>query len=81
MVDVQQRSLRALEQNRRATLHRPVHHEADVFRERQQSLRKAAKQLQRLLDVGAFRAPELSELCIRVFCTARHQLAKASAVP
>jgi hypothetical protein len=66
VIHVEQRALRALEQNRRPASHRAMHHQPHVIGERQQSLGEPSDQRDDLVGVDASLAAEVLELSVRM---------------
>src|SRR5688572_8941848 len=74
VIDVEQRSLRPLEQHRSAALHGAMNHQADVFREWQQARAELVEELERLLDADLLLAAEAAQLRDGMLGALRDQL-------
>ncbi len=81
MVDVEERALRAFEQNRGAVLDRAMHHEPHVLGEREESFAHGGQHVDRRLDVGALRAAEGRQLRVRVRDSRFDELAHPRRMP
>src|SRR5580765_5223422 len=77
MVDVEQRTLRPLEQHRRARHYRAMNHESHVLRQREESRRETLEQLHRVVGAHALLALEALQLRVRVLHALLHDLTQA----
>jgi len=76
VIDVEQRALRSLEEHRRVGADGAVHHEADVFGEREESRREPPEQLEHRLDVDLRVGAAAGQASPRVFGALLHDLAQ-----